>query len=282
MTKPLISLTLIALLLAGCNLPVSPAGQPTPTVDLVATSVAELLTAQPSPTTSAPGSAATQAPTDTPLPSVTPSLPPTPTTPPNPTPTTNPGDPALSLGEPTWQDNLDTTKNFYLYENDNTKIAADTGVMALTGINANGWLGWSLTYAQSSANFYLESTFRTHDCSGNDTYGTVFRANKENAGYFFAVTCDGRYNLYARDFNNNTDSELIPLTASSAIVAGSNQTNRIGILAQGGKLAFYANGALITEINDDTYTQGYFGAFVAASQTAGFRVDLDQVRLWKF
>ncbi len=281
MQKTLAPLSVLLLLLSGCNLPVGQTFSSTPTADLVATQVAELLTAQPSPTVPTAGESATIAPTATfpPTPTATPE--PSATVAANPTPTTNPSDPALTLGDPSWQDNLDNTKNFYLYENDNTKIEADTGVLALTGRNANDWLGWSLTYSQQPSNFYLESTFRTRDCSGADLYGTVFRANKDNAGYFFGVTCDGQYNLYERDFNNNTDSELIPLTSAGAILTGSNQTNRLGVMAQGDKLSFYLNGVLVADITSSTYSQGYFGAFVAASQTAGFRVDLDQVRLWK-
>ncbi len=275
--RKLTTLTFTLLIaLAGCNLPVAPQDA-TPTADLVATQVAELLTAQPSPTQP---QAATQPPAETPTTPPT-AEPATPTAEPSPTPTTNPGDPAASFGEPSWQDSLDTAKNFYLYENDNTKVEAEDGALALTGRNANGWLGWSLTYAQQPVNFYLEGTFRVRDCSGADLYGLVFRANKENAGYFYGVTCDGRYNLYARDFNNNTDTELIALTPATAITTGSNQVNRLGVLAQGSKISLYVNGTLVGETDDSTYSSGYFGALVAANQTAGFRVDLDLIRLWK-
>lgn len=279
MRKTIPFIALILLIMTGCNLPVSPDSLPTPTADLVATQVAELLTQEPTNTQPPPPATETpaQAATATPPPTQTPE----PTPIPSATPTTNPGDPALSFGEPTWQDNLDTARNFYLFESDNTKVEDEGGSLGLTGVNANGWLGWSLTYAQFSENFYLEYTMQTRTCSGSDIYGMLFRASKENAGYFFGVTCDGRYDLYARDFNKDIDTELISLRSSAAIRTGSDQTNRLGVLAQGSKLSLYINGTLVDEINDSTYASGYFGAFVAANQTAGFRVDLDQVRLWK-
>jgi hypothetical protein len=282
MRKTSTFLFILLLVLTGCNLPTSPQNNAAPTDDLVATQVAELLTAQPSATQPVQ---ATQPPVDMPAdtPTATATLEqPTSTIEAGPSPTTNPGDPAASLGEPTWQDSLDTAKNFYLYENDNTKVESEDSALALTGRNANGWLGWSLTYAQQSTDFYLEGTFNTRDCSGTDLYGLVFRANKESAGYFYGVTCGGQYNLFARDFNNNTDTELIALKTGSGINTGSNQVNRLGVLAQGSKISLYVNGALVDEINDSTYSTGYFGALVAANQTAGFRVDLDQVKLWKF
>lgn len=273
--KKILPLILAVLLLAACNLPTRPIDTPTPTVDLVATQIANLLATQESVTRNAP--LATQPPS--PTPSATPEA--TPTPPPAPTPTTNPSDPASSLGDPTWKDSLDTAKNFYLFENDQTKVEAEDGALALTGRNANGWLGWSLTYAQNPSDFYLEATFRTRTCAGSDLYGIVFRASKENAGYFFGVTCDGRYNLTYRDLNNDIQKELISIKAASAIQAGSDQINRLGVFAQGDKISLYINGYLIDEVTDSTRSSGYFGAFVAANQTAGFRADLDQIKLWK-
>lgn len=273
--KKILPLILAILLLAACNLPTRPIDTPTPTVDLVATQIANLLATQESATRNAP--LATQPPS--PTPSATPEA--TPTPPPAPTPTTNPSDPALSLGDPTWKDSLETAKNFYLFENDQTKVEAEDGALALTGRNANGWLGWSLTYAQNPSDFYLEATFRTRTCAGSDLYGIVFRASKENAGYFFGVTCDGRYNLTYRDLNNDIQNELISMKAASAIQAGSDQINRLGVFAQGDKISLYINGSLIDEVTDSTRSSGYFGAFVAANQTAGFRADLDQIKLWK-
>ncbi len=271
MKKSSLLLIVIFLALSACNLPVSPAETPVPTADLIATQVSILMTSQPTPT---------PAPTDTVPPVETPTPEPSATMP-APSPTPVPGDPALALGAPSWQDNLDTAKNFYLYENDNTKIEAEDGSVALTGRNANGWHGWTLTYASPAVDLYVEEVFRTRECAGNDLYGIVFRASKENSAYFFGVTCDGRFNLYARDFNNNVNVELVSLTADSAIRSGSNQTNRLGVMGKGKVIRLYANGVLLRELEDTTYSAPYFGAFVAANQTANFRVDLDQISTWK-
>lgn len=274
-TKKAILLILTAILLTACNLPTRPIDTPTPTVDLVGTQIADLLATQASVTQKVP--LVTEVPS--PIPSATPET--TSTPPPVPTLTTNPSDPAISLGDPTWKDSLDTAKNFYLFENDQTKVEAEDGALALTGRNANGWLGWSLTYAQNPSDFYLEATFRTRSCTGSDLYGMVFRASKENAGYFFGATCNGRYNLTYRDLDHNIQNELIALKAASALQAGADQINRLGVFAQGGKISLYINGSLVDEVMDSTRSSGYFGAFVAANQTAGFRVDLDQIKLWK-
>jgi hypothetical protein len=268
-------LLILSILITGCNLPSRDQVELTATSDIVATEVSRLQTEIPTSTI-----APTQPPTNTPQPTTpTPSV--TSTSVPASTSTAIPGDPAAALGAPSWQDNLDTTKNFYLYENENTAVEAGEGSLRLVGKTANGWLGWSLTYAQNASNFYLEGIFKTGTCSGGDVYGLVFRASKENAGYFYGITCDGRYNLYARDFNNNTNTEILPLKSNAAILTGSGQTNRIGVKAEGNKIALYANGVLLEELSNDIYTSGFFGPFIAANDTANFTVDLDQIALWK-
>ena len=105
-------------------------------------------------------------------------------------------------------------------------------------------------------------------------------APNANKGYFFGVTCDGRYNLHARDFEEDSDTVLINLTSGSGIVPGPYQTNRLGVRAEGEKIALYANGTLLQEISDSTYGAGNFGAFVAANETTGFTVWMEEISLW--
>ncbi len=264
------------LILSACNLPI--ASEATPTADLVGTEVSRLLTEQPIEQLPGPDDTpmptATTAPTNTPEPTVQP------TPEPSFTPTTNPGDPRQVYGEPTWNDSLSSGKNFWKDENDHTKIVAGDGVLLLTGKTTEGWHGWSLTYSQSPSNFYLEGKFRTQTCAGDDVYGLVFRAGEESSGYFLGFTCDGQYGVRVIDFNNDIDSELVGLKSSSSILSGSNQINRLGVLAQGNKLTLYANGALLEEVSDGTFASGYIGAFVAAYDTSNFTVELDEMSLW--
>lgn len=282
---------LAAFLLAGCNLPTRSLPV-TPTGDPVATQVSRLLTQSPT-QTAAP--TLTAAPTET-------SVPPTETAPaatataamaatataaaaavttPLPTPTTLAGDPKASLGEPTWRSTLDSTNIFYQYENENTKVAIENGALVLTGLSNNGWLGWSLTYSNPAQNFYLEGVFSPQTCSGADLYGLVFRSANNDSGYFYGLTCDGRFNLHARDFKDGTDKVLVDLTPASPIQMGSNSVNRAGVWVNGSDIKLYANGSLLKEITDDTFKEkGNFGAIVAANNTSGFTVKMDEISLW--
>ena len=281
--KTMISIFWVTVLLAGCNLPGRDRPVPTPTADVVATEVQRMLTELPTNTSQPARPTATRpAETVSPVPPLATETPaPSPTAPATLTATLNPADPASTLGKPVWKDTLDSAKNFYLYENENTRIEQGSGTLKLTSLSAVGWHGWTLTYVQKPANFYLEAVFKTGDCSSSDLYGLIFRASKENAGYFYGVTCDGHYNLYSRDFNNNTNTEIKSLQANATILQGSAQTNRLGVLANGDKLTLFANGVLVDEVQDSTYSAGYFGPFIAGNATAGFSVELDEIGLWK-
>ena len=285
MKSLLASILLTLMLLTGCNLPEAQKPIPSTTPDLVATEVQKMLTKIPTSTnlpaakpTDQPAVTATKeskptiAPTFTPLPSQTSA--------PKMTATTNPGDPAVTLGKPTWTDTLDTAKNFYQDDNENTQIKVSDGAVVMTSKTAVGWHSWALTYAQSASDFYLQGTFKTAGCGGSDLYGLVFRADKENAAYFFGVTCDGQYSLYARDFNNNIMTKIIDLTPNAAILAGSDQVNRLGVLAKGDQIGLYVNGKLLEELSDDTYSKGYFGPFIAG-ETENFTSSMEEISLWK-
>jgi hypothetical protein len=280
MRKSLSLLTLFAFLLAACSAP-KLSNQPTPTSDAVATQVALMLTQMPTATTLPPSDTpaptvtleATAAPevTDTPVPTET--LAPT---------ATLSGDPKAQLGEPSWQTSLESGKPFGIVESDNTRIRMENGALVLTGVNANGWLGWSLTFSQQPKDFYLEALMKTQDCAGSDQYGLMFRAPDTSAGYFFGVTCDGRYFLEANDFRDNgTEASLLELSATPHIQPGANQSNRLGVMARGTTLSLYANGSKIAEVTDTVFQEkGYFGAFVAAQKTAGFTVHMEEIALW--
>ena len=278
MRKTALSMILI-LLLAGCNLPTGPAAT-TPTADPVATQISLLLTQMPTPTTEA---TATQAPSATaePTQAQPTAQPPAAESSPTPTATTSAGSLRASLGTASWTDSLETGKAFYQYENDNTKVVMTGGALELTGITSNGWVGWSLTFSQKPQNFYLDAVFTPQTCSGADIYGLVFRAPDTDSGYFFGVTCDGRYSLRWRDFSDGTNVAVVELSQNGAIRSGTGQTNRLGVHAVGNKIGLYANDTLLQEVTDNSQTgAGNIGAFVAANNTANFTVKMEEVSVW--
>lgn len=292
----------LTLFLCGCNLPAAnPPSSATTQANQVATQVALMLTptiASGSPTnpvsssltaTIAPSETAVP-PSQTPLPTDTPTLTTTPTTTFTPTLTlTNtlqptatplPGDPKAGLGDPSWSSTFTNGKAFGLdsgpVDDPEYHFEVKNGAIMMIAKKPDGFHAWRLSI-QNISNFYLEATFQTSDCSGLDRYGLMFRAPDTNTGYFFGVSCDGQFNL--RNLGSNF-SDIEKWTKSSDILAGPNQTNRLGVMAKDTKLSLYANGHLLGDFTDSSYASGVFGYFIASTNTVNFTVQSNSIQYW--
>lgn len=299
--KRLLPLILIAVILAGCNLPSTTPKVPTSSDADMETRVAQILTSMPtatspiviqSPTAGlptvkptdvlAPVQEATLTPTQVLVASET--LAPTKTSAPTSTATLSSSDPAARLGNPTWTDNLDDGTNWPLGPDKFTGLEFKDGSMRMTGLSTTD--GWRLSWPELT-NFYLEMTFQVSNCKATDRYGMIVRVpdgTNPDRGYLAGFTCDGQYSLRRWNASIGSDGEMFNLirwTAAPAIKAGSNQTNKMGLMAVNSRLILYANGQLLGEVNDSTFQKGFFGVFVGARETEDFTVRVDQVRYWE-
>ncbi len=233
-------------------------------------------TAEPAPTTEAADSAA---PASTPTLTLTPTQTPTPTI--TLTPTLAAGDPVLSLGAPTFEDDFDGGVNFYLYEDSQASYQIEDGRMVLVAKKANSYETWSLAWGDLT-NFYLEVTGTFgEECSGKDRYGLIFRAPDTSQGYLISITCGGSFRLSTWESDVEEYTSIKKWTSSLYINTGPGGTNRLGIRAKNSQLTGYINGNQVFELNDSTFSKGRFGVMVAASDTPGFTAYLDRVVYWK-
>lgn len=232
-------------------------------------------------------------PTATPPPTLTPGNP-TPTPPPTLTPTSGPtatvskDDPRPRQGNPTSTDPMDNSTHWIWPTglNDFTAIDFASGAMNLTSLKTT--TGWRLANPTGEAfsNLYLEAIIKTGTCATNDQYGMIVRVpviKDADQGYLFGFTCDGHYSLRLWDGTVGTKGQmtrLVDWTASKAIYAGSNQINRIGLMMIGGRMLMYANGTLLGEVTNNTYSSGYFGLYVGGAQTPNFTIQVDEMSYW--
>jgi len=216
--------------------------------------------------------------TETPSPSLTPSLTITPSF--TPAVTLSDTDPKSGLGDPAWRDTLTDRDNWPLYEDGHVRFEIEDGELNMTAFNADYWNGWMLTWPVIT-DFYLEANVTSGECAGLDAYGVlarVARTDQGQKGYLFGFSCDGRFSL--RTWDGESYTMLTEWTSSIHIVSGANQTNIIGIWAEGDRLKLYANGNLLTEVVDGVYDKGMFGVFVGAVETAGLQVMVDEIAYW--
>jgi len=73
---------------------------------------------------------------------------------------------------------------------------------------------------------------------------------------------------------------LIGWTESDVINTGNNSSNRLGFKAEADTLSLYANGEMIDQVKDDTFTEGSFGLFIGSLNTPVFRVRFEDISLW--
>ncbi len=168
-------------------------------------------------------------------------------------------------------------------KDDFTSNGFDDGHMWLTGLTFKP--GWIVS-ANHVDDAYIEETVKTEGCSGSDNYGIIFRVpvlRTADRGYLFAISCEGKYSLWAWDGRvgaNGTRTVLIDWKASKAIHSGSNQTNRVGVWAQDNKLTLYVNGEKLDESKTSTYSQGYVGVFINPDVTTKFTVEVTEMKIW--
>lgn len=246
-----------------------PPAIPLPT-EIPPTSPGPSLTPSPEPTQAPPTATFTAEPTSTPSSSPTPLA----------SATLLSGDPKAQLGNPSWRDPFNSGGNWPLGEDQFTRAEVEDGRLVMTGLTTTD--GWRLSWPRVQ-DFYIEMTVETEDCSGSDHYGLIVRVpdlDEANQGYLFGFTCDGRYSLRAWD--GETMTSLIRATSSSAVQAGSDKTNRMGLLADGDRLTLYANGVKLAEIEDDTFDEeGNFGIFVGSRQSDDFTIRVDEIAYWE-
>jgi hypothetical protein len=248
------------------------AGQFSPTspeeIQIVATSTA---------TSPAATATATELPTATePPPTATATSSPAP----SPTATLTAGDPRAGLGEPAFSDPFDNGNNWPLYTDKHVSFSVKDSNLVMVAFKPDRYTGWMLTWPVISE-FYLEMIAKPRNCSGLDHYGMMFRATKTDKGYIgyvYGISCDGKFSL--RSWDGSKFTKLVDWTPSEHLLSGANQTNRVGVQAEGNRISMYANGKLIKEINDDTHQEGRFGVAVGSANTPDFKAWVDEIAYW--
>lgn len=289
----IISLIFLTLVLTGCNLP----GYQEATDesgDSMATEIAKILTGTPveisdtatqaemtEPTSTATTEVTEPTQEDTATEEVVETETPAPTETPaaSPTPTLSDTDPALTLGDPDWVDDMDDGDNWYTGDDPYTSVAFDDSYMKLTAETDE--FGWRLPWPYLEE-FYLEATLTSANCEDDDYFGILFsvpNVQNNNSGYLFAIRCDGQYAVL--EWNRPTMQYLIDWTESDAINTDESENNTLGIMAVEEKITLYINGQKVEDISAANQLEGGFGIFIHGDPAAASAVWVDQIRYWE-
>jgi hypothetical protein len=148
-----------------------------------------------------------------------------------------------------------------------------------------GFSTWYFTWRELS-DFYLQATFDSGSCSGQDAYGLIIRGPAHMAGvsygYVISFTCDGKLWVFRLDGADPfTATDLVSLTPSAYINAGANQRNLLGIQAVGDTLTIFANGHQIAQVVDARYDFGRIGVFVSPQWTPFYTYRVVNLAYWE-
>lgn len=186
----------------------------------------------------------------------------------------------LNLGVADWTDTFNSGANWFLVDNDQVRFTVSDGSLRMRAKVPGAAEQWGLSNQPAMDDYYLEGVFRTgSSCSGTDRYGLLVRSPNPNAGYVFNVACDGRFRVYEWDGTNY--NQLQGWTSTAAIQAGPNQTNRVGVWAEGDDLKLYINDILVAEFDISIHDSGRFGLLVGSTNTTNFDVFVDEISYWR-
>lgn len=189
-----------------------------------------------------------------------------------------------NLGSPDWVESFEGKRSpWYLGANSDISFTIENGKLVMTAFKPIGDQ-WRVAVPGFLSDFYLQANYTNGlTCAGKDGFGLLVRApdqpdNIIDSGYVFSFSCDGNYRIYRMD-NGNFDG-IVNWTSSPSIKIGPNQSNVIGVWAKGKKIQLYANGTLLYELDDQTYSAGLFGLAIRSERTNDLRIFVDEVAYW--
>ncbi len=194
-------------------------------------------------------------------------------------------DPGVFLGDPDWQDDMEPGEYYWNLETDDYMAATyDDGTLQLRALSEV--MGWRIASTPVLGDAYIEADVQMGACSTSDGYGLVFRVPEQvayNQGYFFGVTCDGKYSLRVWDGLSGQNGKTTWLRypkGSESILKGKDAVNTLGVMLVDDSITLYINGELVEQFVDDTYMEGFFGLFINRDHTENLTINVDQVSYW--
>ena len=189
----------------------------------------------------------------------------------------------MNLGEPDWVEDFSKgTSIFPIGSDTDTNFKIKNNQLEIIATSATGD-HWRVANGIAD-NFTFEAQFSTNSqCSGKDSYGMIVRAPDQpdsiiDSGYIFTFSCDGYYRIYRMD--NGNYSGIVNWTSHPSINKGVDTKNNFGIKAQDNLLQLYANGTMLIEFLDDTYSIGLFGITIRSDSSEDFKVNLQKLSYW--
>jgi hypothetical protein len=200
-------------------------------------------------------------------------------------------DPFTVYGKPKYQNRMQVANlrewaqpdSDVLPNNGDVRLQFKDGQLYVTGKRPDFSTWWFSYHTLGDA--YIEMTFNSENCSGEDAYGIIFRGPPhlagESYGYVVSFTCNGNLWVYRLDGIDPWQAEdLVAEEQIAAINSGSDEQNAMGVRAEGSQITIFANGDQVAQVSDDHFRQGRLGVFVRAAGSGAYTYRVTDFAYW--
>lgn len=144
-------------------------------------------------------------------------------------------------------------------------------------VDAENWLTWSTNADAAGNDFYVQVEATQALGPEVNEYGLAFRMQDDDNFYAFFVSGNGYWNV-----SKLVDGEWITLNdwTESSDIAGMEETNTLGVLAEGDTLTLFVNGAQLGQVTDDAFSEGGFALLTGTFDEPSVNVAFDNFAVY--
>jgi hypothetical protein len=186
--------------------------------------------------------------------------------------------PGQQGGEPVFSDDFsDDDSGLPEDEDDNRELVYANDEYQIH-IFSDAWSSWVWYADLVLDDFTVQVQARLDDGSPEGDYGIIIRVGPGGDDFYnFAISADGRYNIYKHDSDGWT--ELVGFARDSAI-QGDGEWDLLRIEAEGPTMSFFVNGEPLATVEDDDFSSGTIGFYAATYEDPEMSVAFDDLVVW--
>ncbi len=178
-------------------------------------------------------------------------------------------------GATLWQDDFaDPNSGWEVGEYQTGSVGYSNGVYFVTSVGSGDTMWGVANRAFVNTDIEVVATQIEGPANDNNDYGVVCRLQSDDDGYYLLISGDGFYSILKRD--DGEFVELVSWSESRAIQQG-NTTNLIRVVCNGPDLALYANGELLGQAKDSTFSEGRLALTATSYEDVATRVHFDNL-----
>ena len=148
----------------------------------------------------------------------------------------------------------------------------------LIQIDVPRWFVWA-TAGRRYEDVSLTATVRTMESLDNH-FGMICRY-EDGDYYYFAISSDGYYAIFKKLGDADMEALTGDFMQKSPAIRSDGSENTVRAICQGKRLSLYANGPLLAEVEDDSFSKGDVGLAAGTVAQGGTIVWFDDLKVEK-